>query len=147
MQKKVEDFPCQGFALDEDKNIVYSFAMTHYKAKTATATLALYDFVFTLSEGILGESSKWVATIKFSKTLGSITRPAQTWEVERTLHTVEDVRQEIMRSLMEYLHQNMTPQIETSDIMVESEELLSDEVDDEDEIAPVIFLRKDLTET
>jgi hypothetical protein len=120
--------------------------MTHYKAKTAKATLTLYDFTLTLSDGILGELSKWTATIKFSKSLGSIARSPQEWKVERTLHTVEDVKQEIMRSLMEYLHQNITPHVEVSDIIVESEEMLTEDIDDEDELAPVIPLRRDLTE-
>lgn len=121
--------------------------MTQYKAKTASAILSFYDFVFTFNGGILGEMSKWTSTIKFSKSLGSVTRPPQSWETSVVLYDADDVKSEAMNSLLDFLRQNMVPQVDVSEVVVETEELLSDEVDDEDGLAPVIPLRMDLTES
>lgn len=121
--------------------------MSQYKAKTAEATLAFYDFVFTYGGGVLGESSEWTATIRFSKSLGSVTRPPQTWNVVDRLYNVDEVKDACLSELYEFLQKHMTPHVEVnvSEVVVETDEPLSDEVDDEDEVAPVIPLRKDLT--
>lgn len=119
--------------------------MSQYKAKTAQATLAFYDFVFTFGGGVLGETSKWTANIRFSKSLGSVTRPPQSWEIEETLFDADAVKNACMNALYDYLQQNMVPQVDVSEVVIETDEPLSEEVFDEDELAPVIPLRNDLT--
>ena len=127
--------------------MLYHFLMTQYKAKTANATLSFYDFVFTFGGGVLGEASTWTSTIKFSKALGSVTRPPQTWDITLTIYSADDVKSHAMDSLFGFLRQNMVPQVDVSEVVVETSEVAFDEMDDEDEMAPVIPLRMDLTDS
>ena len=128
------------------KKMLYYFFMTQYKAKTASATLSFYDFVFTFSGGILGETSTWTSTIKFTKSFGGNARPPQSWETTLTLYSDSDAQYEAVNSLLEFLKQSLIADIEVAEVFVESDDLLSEEIDDDYTLAPIIPLQMDLTD-
>ena len=128
------------------KKMLYYFLMIQYKAKTSVSTISLYDFVFTFEGGIYGETSKWTSTIKFTKSLGGNARPPQSWETTLTIYSDSDAQHEAVNSLLEFLKQSLIADIEVAEVYVESDEMLSEEIDDDDTLAPIIPLRMDLTD-